>query len=145
MIHLLDEVEMFQLGAKHNEVEGRFCLQLPGIRVDGVKEFEGVGRAGDVSQLPVDLDKHACLRFLVFVQLDQNYCKYWNLTLDARDVEEHVALGQVGGCGEGGQAQLVLDVDGCPALDSHVKHLRNFGDETLQSQMLSHPHVVVDG
>ena len=56
LIHLLDEVEVFQLRAKHNEVEGRFCLQLPGIGVDGVKELEGVGGAGDVTQLPVHLD-----------------------------------------------------------------------------------------
>ena len=66
-----------------------------------------------------------------------------DLTLDACNVEEHVALGQVGRCGEGGQAELVLDVDGCPALDSHVKHLFNLGNETLQT--LCHPHVVVDG
>ena len=92
---------MFQLGPKHNEIESRFCLQLPGVRVDGVEELEGVGGAGDVAQLPVDL------------------------ALDARDVEEHVALGEVGRGGEGGQTQFVLDVDGRPALDSHVKHLCN--------------------
>ena len=60
-------------------------------------------------------------------------------------MEEHVTLGEIGGCGERGQPQLVLDVDGCPALDSHVKHLHNLGNETLPSQMLSNPHVVVDG
>ena len=97
--YLLNEVQVFQLRSKHNEVESRFSLQLPRVGVNGVKELERVGGAGDVAQLPVDL------------------------ALDARDVEEHVALGEVGRGGEGGQTQLVLDVDGRPALDSHVKHL----------------------
>ena len=103
-MYLLDEVQVFQLWAKHNEVQSRFCLQLPGVRVDSVEELEGVGGAGDVAQLPVDL------------------------ALDARDVEEHVALGQVGRHGEGGEAQLVLDVDGRPALHSHVEHLHVIKD-----------------
>ena len=60
---------------------------------------EGVGGAGDVAQLPVDVP------------------------LNARDVEEHVHPRQKGCRGEGRQSLLILNVDGCPALNRHVKHL----------------------
>ena len=98
-MYLLNEVQVLQLRSKNNEVEGRLCLQLPRVGVDSVEKLEGVGGAGDVAKLPV------------------------HLALDACDVEEHVALGKVGRCGEGGQTQLVLDVDGRTTLDSHVEHL----------------------
>ena len=117
-MYLLDEVQVLQLGPKHNEVECRFCLQLPGIGVDGVEELEWVGGAGDVAELPV------------------------HLALDARDVEEHVALGKVRRCGEGGQTQLVLDVDGRTTLDSHVKHLHNCKNE-ITCNTMSHIYAVV--
>ena len=127
MIDLLNEVQVFQLGPKHNEVESRFCLQLPGVRVDGVEELEGVGGAGDVAQLPVDL------------------------ALDAGDVEEHVALGKVGRRGEGSQPQLVLDVDSGAALNRHVKHLQHRCKNEIScmphisTSCVCYPHVVEDG
>ena len=101
MLSLLDEVEVFQLRSKDDEIERRLGLQLPGVRVDGVEELERVGGAGDVAQLPV------------------------HLALDARDVEEHVALGEVGRRGQRGQTQLVLDVDRRSTLNGHVKHLQD--------------------
>ena len=101
MLSLLDEVEVFQLRSKDDEIERRLGLQLPGVRVDRVEELEWVGGAGDVAQLPV------------------------HLALDARDVEEHVALGEVGRRGQGGQTQLVLDVDRRSTLNGHVKHLQD--------------------
>ena len=55
MLSLLDEVEVFQLRSKDDEIERRLGLQLPGVRVDGVEELERVGGAGDVAQLPVHL------------------------------------------------------------------------------------------
>ena len=36
---------------------------------------------------------------------------------------EKLLLGEVGAHGEGGETQLVGDVDGCPALHGHVQHL----------------------
>ena len=53
MLSLLDEVEVFQLRSKDDEIERRLGLQLPGVRVDRVEELERVGGAGDVAQLPV--------------------------------------------------------------------------------------------
>ena len=54
---------MFKLGTKHDEVEGRDGVELPGLRVDGVEVpggivgcsrlLERVGRASDVAELPV--------------------------------------------------------------------------------------------
>ena len=55
MLSPLDEVEVFQLRSKDDEVESRLGLQLPGVRVDRVEELERVGGAGDVAQLPVHL------------------------------------------------------------------------------------------
>ena len=55
MLILLDEVEVFQLWSKDDEIERRLGLQLPGVRVDRVEELERVGGAGDVAQLPVHL------------------------------------------------------------------------------------------
>ena len=66
-----------------------------------------------------------------------------DLALDAGDVEEHVALGKVGRCGEGGQTQLVLDVDGGSTLDSHVKHLCNCKNEIARKYLCCMPTLML--
>ena len=85
--------------AKHYITMSSRGRRKENLRVDRVEILERVCRAGDVAQLPVDLP------------------------LDAGDVEEHVHPGEVGGRGEGGQAQLVLHVNGRAALHGHVEHL----------------------
>ena len=94
----LDEVKVRHFVAEHDEVEGGHQVELARRRVDRVELLDGVRGAADSTDLPVDLALHG------------------------HDVEEHVHVRQVRGHRQRRHAQLVLDVDGRPALDGEVEH-----------------------
>ena len=69
----LDQVEVLHLLPEHDQVQGGHQVDLARRGVDGVELLDGVGRAADRADLPVDLPLHG------------------------DDVEEHVHVRQVGG------------------------------------------------